>query len=94
MGFKTHCSWQGLPHKAASFTDGASGRDPKIELKFGGNAVGNPDAQQPGIHYIPNPLGGRIVDCGRADVTKTAAPKSAKPGQQVTYRNYNWTPAA
>jgi hypothetical protein len=85
----------GYPSKAAfDYAMAQAGRDPKTELKFVGNAVGNPDAQQPGNHYPPNPLGGRIVDCVRADVTKTAGPKSAKAGQQVTYRNYAWSPAA
>lgn len=85
----------GFPSKAAfDAAMAGAGRDPKVELKLLGNAVGNPDVAQPGNHYPPNPLGGRVVDCTVAEVTKTAGPKSAKAGQQVTYKNYAWTPAA
>lgn len=85
----------GYPSKAAfDAAMIAAGRDPKAELKLLGNAVGNPDVQWPGNHYPPNPLAGRIVDAAVADVTKVAGPKSAKAGQQVTYKNYDWSPAA
>jgi hypothetical protein len=85
----------GFPSKAAfDAAMAGAGRDPKVELKLLGNAVGNPDVAQPGNHYPPNPFAGRVVDCTVADVTKIAGPKSAKAGQQVTYKNYDWSPAA
>ena len=85
----------GYPSKAAfDHAMATAGRDPKAELKALGAAVGNPDVNfPPGNHYPPNPLGGRVVDCTRSDATKVAGPKSAKAGQQVTYKNYDWVPA-
>lgn len=85
----------GYPSKAVfDQAMAGAGRDPKVELEKLGNAVGNSQVQQPGNHYPANPLAGRRVGALVTQQTKIAGERSAKRGQQVTYTNFRWSPAA
>lgn len=84
----------GYPTKAAfDQAFAAVGHDPTVALKALGNAAANPEVQQPGNMFGPNPLKGKFLFAAAQNVTRV--PKKGKnAGQQVTYLEVRFAPAS